>query len=235
MLVIGIIVVVVWFIVAQRAKARARERFLTKIKGICFSHADALGRRYRQLVKQDAYGRTEYDAWGRESVYFANTQLVPTFEGNEMKLFVALSEEVSKIIWATAMAARDQLIDKATEADIDKMSGLEYEQHCADLLRKAGWDVQVTKGSGDFGIDLIGEKTIGERARRVVFQCKRYSAPIGISAVQEVIAGKQYDSADTAIVVSNQRYTPAAESMAASSGVLLLHHADLLSLDRLLT
>jgi HJR/Mrr/RecB family endonuclease len=48
------------------------------------------------------------------------------------------------------------------------------------------------------------------------------------------MAGKQYDRADTAIVVSNQRYTPAAESMATTGGVLLLHHSDLPSLDRLL-
>ena len=162
----GIIVVVLWYILARRAKARAREEFLTKIKRICFDHADALGRRYRQLVKEDAYGRTELAPWQEETLYFARTQIWPTLDARQQKLFGEEAMEVTKIIVATAMAARDQLADKATEAEISKMPGHEYEQHCADLLRKGGWEVKVTKGSGDFGIDLIAEMTLGARSRR---------------------------------------------------------------------
>jgi restriction system protein len=227
---VGIVVIAV--LINRRAKRRAREAFLAKVKHVCLDHSDALGRRYRQLVKEDAYGRTEFGPWTEECTYFLRTQIAPVLTPSEMALLDG--PEVAKIIWLVAANARDELADKATEADISKMPGHEYEQHCADLLRKGGWQAKVTKGSGDFGIDLIAQKVIDGRAQRIVLQCKRYSAPIGVAAVQEVMAGKEYDKADAAIVVSNQRYTPAAETMAATGGVLLLHHSDLQTLDRML-
>lgn len=216
------------------SRVRARKNFIAKVSQICAGHADALGRRYRQLVKEDDYGRTDFARWGKEAVYFAQTQVVPALSASQQKLFEDRTQQVLEIITATALAARLQMAEKVTEADVGRMGGAEYEQHCADLLRNAGWAVRVTKGSGDFGIDLVAEKAVKERPRRVVLQCKRSSAAIGLSAVQEAMAGKEYDKADTAVVVSNQRYTPAAESMAATARVLLLHHSDLPALERLL-
>ena len=43
--------------------------------------------------------------------------------------------------------------------DIDRMEGLEFEYFCAELLRRRGFQgVEVTKGSGDYGIDILAEK-----------------------------------------------------------------------------
>ena len=42
---------------------------------------------------------------------------------------------------------------------INTMDGHDFEYFCADLLRKNGFDkVEVTKGSGDQGIDIIAFK-----------------------------------------------------------------------------
>jgi len=63
--------------------------------------------------------------------------------------------------------------------------------------------------------------------QRIVVQCKLYSSPVGLKAVQEIAAGKIHEQANHAIVVSNPRFTTAAAQIAATNGVLLLHHDDL--------
>ena len=41
----------------------------------------------------------------------------------------------------------------------DEMEGHEFEYFCADLLEKRGFEeVEVTKGSGDYGVDILAEK-----------------------------------------------------------------------------
>jgi HJR/Mrr/RecB family endonuclease len=79
-------------------------------------------------------------------------------------------------------------------------------------------------------VDVIAEKP----DQRIVVQCKLYSSPVGLKAVQEIAAGKVHELANHAIVVSNQRFTTAAAQIAATNGVLLLHHDDLRQIDRLL-
>ena len=42
---------------------------------------------------------------------------------------------------------------------IDEMDGHDFEYFCAELLEKNGFiGVEVTKGSGEYGIDIIAEK-----------------------------------------------------------------------------
>ena len=46
-----------------------------------------------------------------------------------------------------------------TKSSMDEMEGLEFEYFCAQLLRQNGFcEVEVTKGSGDYGIDILAEK-----------------------------------------------------------------------------
>ncbi len=51
---------------------------------------------------------------------------------------------------------------------------------------------------------------------------------MGNKAVQEVYAAKKFEQADHAAVVSNETYTPSARKIAMSTGVALLHHAEVL-------
>ena len=42
---------------------------------------------------------------------------------------------------------------------VDEMEGHDFEYYCADLLKEIGYeDVEVTKGSGDFGVDILAVK-----------------------------------------------------------------------------
>ena len=53
----------------------------------------------------------------------------------------------------------------------DEMEGHEFEYFCADLLEKRGFEeVEVTKGSGDYGVDILAEKD----GVTYAIQCKRY-------------------------------------------------------------
>ncbi len=92
----------------------------------------------------------------------------------------------------------------------DDMEGREFEKFCADLLKRRGFqEVVVTKGSGDFGIDILAERD----GISYGIQCKNYQSPIGVKAVQEVYAGKDYYDCMVGVVMSNQYFTgPAVEA-----------------------
>ena len=103
------------------------------------------------------------------------------------------------------------------------MNGYEYEHACARQLKKFGYNrIEVTSGSGDQGIDIIacrGGKKYG-------FQCKYYDSPVGNFAVQQAYSGASYYDCDQAVVITNNRFTPAALSLAESTGVMLWENFD---------
>ena len=101
---------------------------------------------------------------------------------------------------------------------IDELEGHDFEEYCADLLRRSGFtDVTVTKGSGDFGLDILCEKdgvTYG-------IQCKRYDKPIGVHAVQQAYAGRDYYGRMVGAVMTNQYFTEAAVKAASKLNIML--------------
>jgi len=109
--------------------------------------------------------------------------------------------------------------NKAVRAFSEDMPGLEYEYYVAEQLRAKGFKkVEVTKASGDFGADILAEDSDHSL---VCVQCKKYSKPVGIKAVQEVIGAKAYYKGARAIVITNASFTPAARDLAKRSGVEL--------------
>lgn len=101
---------------------------------------------------------------------------------------------------------------------MDDMEGLEFELYCADLLRRRGFEeVEVTKASGDYGVDILAEKdgvTYG-------IQCKRYATPVGVKAIQEAYAGKEYYDKMVGAVLTNQYFTKPAVEAAKKLRILL--------------
>lgn len=105
-----------------------------------------------------------------------------------------------------------------TLAEADSLDGHEFEQWCADLLKKQGFaDVEVTKGSGDQGVDVIAVKD----GVRYAIQCKCYSSDLGNSPVQEVTAGKQFYNCQIGAVMTNRHFTTGAVELAKANGILL--------------
>lgn len=100
----------------------------------------------------------------------------------------------------------------------DTMDGHEFEYFCADILKHNGFiDVEVTRGSGDYGIDILAKKDDITYA----IQCKCYSSNIGNKAVQEAYSGKDYYKCMIGAVMTNRYFTPAAKNTATQNKILL--------------
>ena len=101
---------------------------------------------------------------------------------------------------------------------VEDMEGHEFEFFCADLLKNRGFvDVEVTKGSGDYGIDILAEKD----GVTYAIQCKRYTAPVGVKAIQEAYAGRDYYDRMVGAVMTNQYFTSPAVEAAKKLKILL--------------
>lgn len=100
----------------------------------------------------------------------------------------------------------------------EDMEGHEFEYFCADLLEERGFtEVEVTRGSGDYGIDILAEK----EGVTYAIQCKRYSGPVGVKAVQEAYAGRDYYDRMVGAVMTNQYFTGPAVEAAGKLKILL--------------
>lgn len=100
----------------------------------------------------------------------------------------------------------------------EDMEGHEFEYFCADLLKQKGFvDVEVTKGSGDYGVDILAEK----EGVTYAIQCKRYHAPVGVKAIQEAYAGRDYYDRMVGAVMTNQYFTAPAVEAAGKLKILL--------------
>lgn len=103
-------------------------------------------------------------------------------------------------------------------ACVDAMEGHYFEHWGADLLRDLGFTkVEVTRGSGDQGVDILAEKD----GIRYAVQCKCYHSPLGNKPVQEVHAGKEMYQCQIGAVMTNRYFTPSGREIAEKTGVLL--------------
>lgn len=100
----------------------------------------------------------------------------------------------------------------------DLMEGHDFEYYCAELLKNNGFqEVEVTKGSGDYGIDILAQKD----GVTYAIQCKCYNAPVGVKAVQEAYAGRDYYDRMVGAVLTNQYFTQPAVEAARKLKILL--------------
>ena len=113
------------------------------------------------------------------------------------------------------------------QSEIDSMEGHDFENWCANLLHGCGFgSVEVTRGSGDQGADVIGFY----RGERWAVQCKNYSAPVGNNAVQQVFSGARYYGCSRHAVMTNQTFTASAVELAVKTGTELIGRDELLSM-----
>ena len=112
---------------------------------------------------------------------------------------------------------------------MDEMEGHDFEYYCADLLKANGFsEASVTKGSGDFGADILAEKD----GITYAVQCKCYDKPIGVKAIQEIYAGRDYYSRMVGVVMTNQYFTQPAVELAHKLNIMLWDRGYLDSMDK---
>lgn len=106
---------------------------------------------------------------------------------------------------------------------MDDMEGRDFEYYCADVLRANGFcQVEVTRGSGDYGADILASRDGVSYA----IQCKCYEAHVGTHAVAEAYAAHDYYGCMVAVVMTNDYFTQPAREMADRLRVLLWDRDD---------
>lgn len=104
------------------------------------------------------------------------------------------------------------------QGGLDEMDGIEFEHFCAELLQENGfYEVEVTPASGDYGVDILAEKD----GVTYAIQCKRYSELVGVKAIQEAYAGRDYYDRMVGAVLTNQYFTTPAVEAAKKLKILL--------------
>lgn len=119
--------------------------------------------------------------------------------------------------WEREMRQRENDRKLKNAELVNNLSGIEFENHVAQLLRGKGYDVKTTPITGDQGADLIA--TRGDK--KVIIQAKRYEGVVGNSAVQEAFAARQYYGGDEAWVVTNSTFTRSAKELAEKCSIKL--------------
>lgn len=204
-----------------RAKRDAENKQFAKAKQVIDAHAKELSIRRNQLTVKTSYGLTDDKKWRKEMGHFFTNVISPA---------IGAIDDPLGIKYQLILLAIEQETANYQDAAIPfsrKMSPTEYERLVANTLIEHGWDARITVATGDQGIDVIAEK----HGIKVVVQCKLYSNNVGNTAVQEVIAGKVFEKADFAAVVTNADFTKSAKQLATSSGVFILHHDQLIELE----
>lgn len=84
------------------------------------------------------------------------------------------------------------------------LSGWQFEEEVADVFRRNGYKAEVTKGSGDGGVDIIMEKD----GLKYIVQCKHYNGHKATPQELRALWGVMEDfRADVAIMVASDGIT----------------------------
>ncbi|MGX5188321.1 restriction endonuclease [Streptomyces avermitilis] len=110
-----------------------------------------------------------------------------------------------------------------TLAEVDAMTGTEFEELVAGLCRRDGcMEVRRVGGSHDNGADVLGRLPDG---RTMVVQCKRYtpSSTIASRELRDLLGAKVHFQADVAVFVTTTRFSRPSERFAVEHGILAVH------------
>lgn len=86
---------------------------------------------------------------------------------------------------------------------IRSMDGLKFEHWVADLFRRAGFHVEITRASGDHGVDLWA--SIGHRL--VAVQCKRWDGMVGEPVLRDLYGAMTAAKAQSGCLVTTGTFT----------------------------
>lgn len=118
-----------------------------------------------------------------------------------------------------AYFARQRLKLRAIQiANIDSMTGIEFERYLQKLLAAKGYHVTMTQARGDFGVDLVASR----KGTKIAIQVKRHRTPISRRAISDAVAGTLHYRCNEAMVITNSYFTPGAITLGRSTGCMLV-------------
>lgn len=124
-----------------------------------------------------------------------------------------------------AEAERQRRIRLLEISGIDSLSGVEFERYIKTVMESQGYQIELTKASGDQGVDLIGRMP----GRIVAIQCKRQGRPLSRRAVSDAVAGMAYYGCSEAMVITNCYFTRGAIELAEANRCTLVDRDQLTS------
>ena len=98
------------------------------------------------------------------------------------------------------------------------LSGLEFEKELADLFQRAGHKAEVTKATGDGGVDIFLEVD----GQKQIVECKAHQKPIGPKTVRELNGVMEDFEAELGIVASVSGFTKGAQEFAEGKPIKLM-------------
>lgn len=140
----------------------------------------------------------------------------------------AITKRARYNLWKKEEINGKMLILSSDITKIDIMEGYEFENYLKTLFFYAGFDVEVTQKSRDYGADLI----LKRGSDTVVVQAKRYNKAVGIKAVQEILASAPHYMATEAWVITNSYFTDQAELLAKENRVRLIDREELIEMSK---
>lgn len=110
-------------------------------------------------------------------------------------------------------------------ADLQRLSGGEFEAFVASLFERDGYRITRRGGSGDEGIDLV----LHFGPEKDVVQCKRWKNDIGSPIVREFYGSMMHVGARHGFIITTASFSPSAKQFATGKPIILIDGLYLLS------
>lgn len=130
-------------------------------------------------------------------------------------------------VWLAEQAAKEKQAEREPSY-WTRMDGLQFEKAVARLFRDQGYTAELTKHTGDGGVDINMRKD----GKSIVVQCKAHDKSISISTVRELKAVRSDFSADEAWLVCFYGATGPAAAYATENGIRIIDAGELAEIRR---
>jgi Holliday junction resolvasome RuvABC ATP-dependent DNA helicase subunit len=141
-------------------------------------------------------------------------------------------DEVSQAFVAFGIGVRSTVAPEDIGA-LQTLSGVDFERLVTTLLARMGFQTEMTRATGDGGIDIVALLDRPIFGGRYLFQCKRFAQDnlVGASTVRDFYGAVSADRAVKGVLVTTSGFTVQAREFGERAGLELI---DLTRLRRLL-
>lgn len=116
---------------------------------------------------------------------------------------------------AALLAAENaRRIARQQRAFWEQLTGIQFEQELADLLRSLGHEVRAVGGAGDEGIDLWMDGS-------TIIQCKAHASSVAPHVVRDLLGARTHVGARRAVLAAPKGFTPGTMDFARKNGIEL--------------
>jgi hypothetical protein len=114
-------------------------------------------------------------------------------------------------------------------ANLERMSGVEFERLVTALLARMEFRPEMTRATGDGGIDIVAILDKPILGGKYLFQCKRYSPEnlVGASTIRDFYGAVTADKAVKGILITTSDFTAQAREFAERVGLELINFQQL--------